>query len=112
MALVVTIANGFAGVDAGRWLMSRGQPAAFFGSAVRRRRKGWCVRDRGRLDLVETTGDATCADATRPFLTYVPCAEPVFAVSDKVLVAPAAARTNAHLVKTIHMSARRALCAT
>ena len=29
-----------------------------------------------------------------------------------MLVAPAAARTNAHLVKTIPMSARRALCAT
>ena len=112
MDIVVTIENGFAEVGGGSWLMGRGQPAAFRGTAVRRRRKGWCVRDRGRLDLVETTGDATCADATRPFLTYVPCAEPVFAVSDKVLVAPAAARTNAHLVKTIPMSARRALCAT
>ena len=110
--MVVTIENGFAEVGGGSWLMGRGQPAAFRGTAVRRRRKGWCVRDRGRLDLVETTGDATCADATRPFLTYVPCAEPVFAVSDKVLVAPAAARTDAHLVKSIPMSARHALCAT
>lgn len=112
MAPVVTIENGFAEVGGGSWLMSRGQPAAFRGTAVRRRRKGWCVRDRSRLDLVETTAAATCADATRPFLTHIPCAEPIFVVSEKVLVAPAAARANAHLVKVIPMSTRGALCAT
>ena len=36
----VDIAGGFAEVCAGQWLMGRGQPAAFFGTAVRRRRKG------------------------------------------------------------------------
>jgi len=112
MAVVVTIENGFAEVGGGSWLMSRGQPAAFFGKAVRRRRKGWFVRDRARLDLVETNGTAKCADATRPFLTHIPCAEPVFAVSEKVLVAPAAARTDAQTVKVIPMSACRALCTT
>ena len=110
--MVVTIENGFAEVGGGSWLMSRGQPAAFRGTVVRRRRKGWCVRDRGRLDLVETTATATCADSTRPFLTHIPCAEPIFAVSEKVLVAPAAARADAHLVKVIPMSARNALCMT
>ena len=35
----VEMANGFAEVGAGRWLMGRGQPAAFFGKAVRLRRK-------------------------------------------------------------------------
>ncbi|MBR1588329.1 MAG: hypothetical protein IJ658_08410 [Kiritimatiellae bacterium] len=112
MAVVVTIENGFADVGGGSWLMGRGQPAAFFGTAVRRRRKGWCVRDRGRLDLVETAGAAKCADSTRPFLTHIPCAEPIFAVSGKVLVAPASARRDAQLVKMVPMSARGALCVT
>ena len=112
MALVVKIEGGFAEIEAGLWLMGRGQPAAFFGKAVRRRRRGWCVRDRSRLELVETTAGARCADSSRPFLTHIPCAAPVFAVSDKVLVAPAAARKDAHLVKAIPMSSRNALCVT
>ena len=112
MALVVTIANGFAGVDAGLWLMGRGQPVAFFGSVVRRRRKGWCVRDRSLIDLVETTGASKCADASRPFLTHIPCAAPVFAVSGKVLLAPAGARKGASAVKAVPMSIRNTLCAT
>ena len=112
MAVVVTIENGFAEVGGGSWLMGHGQPAAFRGTAVRRRRTGWCVRDRGSLDLVDTTGPAKCADSTRPFLTHIPCAEPIFAVSGKVLVAPAAARKDAQTVKLIPMSVRGALCVT
>ena len=108
----VKIEGGFAEVGAGAWLMGRAQPAAFFGAAVRRRRRGWVVRDRGSLDLVETSAAAKCADSSRPFLTHIPCAEPIFAVSGKVLVAPAAARRGAHVVKAIPMSARRSLCAT
>ena len=38
MQETVKIEGGFAEVGAGAWLMGRGQPAAFFGSAVRRRR--------------------------------------------------------------------------
>ena len=112
MTSQVAIEGGFAEVAAGAWLMGRGQPAAFFGRAVRRRRAGWRVRDRSALDLVETTAAAKCADASRPFLTHIPCAAPVFAVSGKVLVAPAAARKDAHLVKVVPMSAKRALCVT
>ena len=112
MTSQVAIEGGFAEVAAGAWLMGRGQPAAFFGRAVRRRRAGWRVRDRSALDLVETTAAAKCADAARPFLTHIPCAAPVFAVSGKVLVAPAAARKDAHLVKVVPMSAKRALCVT
>ena len=108
----VRIEGGFAEVDAGLWLASRGQPAAFSGSMARRRRKGWCVRDRSRLDLVETTGSAKCADSARPFLTHIPCAAPIYAVSEKVLVAPAAARAGAQLFKAIPMSARNSLCVT
>ena len=38
--------------------------------------------------------------------------KPIFAVSEKILVAPAAARKDARLVKTVPMSAQRAICAT
>lgn len=92
--------------------MGRGQPAAFSGRAVRRRRPGWCVRDRQSIDLMETTGEANCSDSSRPFLTHIPCAAPVFAVSAKVLVAPASAREGASLVKAVPMSAKGALCVT
>ena len=108
----VKIEGGFAEVGAGAWLMSHGQPAAFFGSAVRRRRKGFFLRDRSTLDLVETTGAAKCADARRPFLTHIPCAAPISAASAKVLVAPAPARTGSEVVKMIPMSLKGSLCVT
>ena len=112
MTQTVTIESGFAEVGAGAWLMGRAQPAAFFGKAVRRRRKGWVVRDRSRLDLVETTGAAKLANASHPFLTHIPCAATVSAVSDKVLVAPASARLGDQTVKAVPMSAMRALVVT
>jgi len=112
MAVVVTVENGFAEVGGGSWLMGCGQPAAFFATLVRRRMKGWLVRDRSRLDLVETAGTAKCAYASRPFLTHIPCAEPIFAVSEKVLVAPATARAGAQTVRVVPMSARGSLCVT
>ena len=112
MTDAATIAGGFAEVDAGTWLACRGQPAAFLGDAVRRRRKGFFLRDRASLDLVTTTGHAWCADASRPFLTHIPCAAPVSAVSSKVLIAPEAARSGAELVKVIPMSAKGSLVAT
>jgi hypothetical protein len=108
----VKIEGGFAEVGAGAWLMGRGQPAAFLGSAVRRRRKGLFLRDRSALDLVETTAAAKCADARRPFLTHIPCAAKISAVSSKVLVAPAAAWAGAETVKIVPMSMRNALCVT
>ena len=112
MSVHVAIEGGFAEVGAGRWLMGRSQPAAFFGSAVRRRRRGWCVRDRSRLDLVEVGGRAKCSDASRPFLTHIPCAAPVFAVSEKVLVAPSDARRDAQFVKAVPMSLSGSVCVT
>ena len=112
MQEAVKIEGGFAEVGAGAWLMGRGQPTAFFGSAVRRRRKGFFLRDRSALDLVETTGAVKCADARRPFLTHIPCAAPISAPSAKVLVAPAAARTGAEMVKMIPMSVKGSLCVT
>lgn len=112
MGEAVTIESGFAEVGAGSWLVSRGQPAAFLGSAVRRPRRGWFVRDRSALDLVETTGRTFCADAARPFLTLIPCAAAIFAVSCKVLLAAAAARTASEIVKIVPLSMRGAICAT
>ena len=112
MTDAATIEGGFAEVEAGTWLVGRGQPAACLGEAVRRCRRGWVVRDRAALDLVETTGRSWFADASRPFLTYIPCAAPVAAVSRKILVAPAAARTGAELVKVVPMNARSALAVT
>ena len=106
------IENGFVEIDAGSWLVGRGQPAAFFGKAVRQRRKGWVVRDRGALELLETTGVAKCADKTKPFLTHIPCAAPISAVSSKVLVAPKVSRTGAQSVKLIPMSLVGSLCVT
>ena len=109
---MVKIENGFAEVGAGSWLMGRGQPAAFFGEAVRRGRKGWRVSDRAYLELFETTGVAKCADSSRPFLTHIPCAAPIFAVSPKVLLAPVAARRDAKFVKAVPMSAMGSICVT
>ena len=107
-----TIASGFAELGAGTWLTGRGQPAASLGDVVRRRRKGWFVRDRASLGLVESSGSTWFSDASRPFLTHIPCAAPVTAVSQKVLVAPAAARSGAELVRVVPMSLRGAICVT
>lgn len=112
MESAVKIEGGFAEVGAGEWLVSRGQPAAFFGSAVFRRRKGVFLRDRSRIDRIETTATTKCADARRPFLTHIPCASPISAISSKVLVAPASAWAGAELVKLVPMSMRNALCIT
>jgi len=112
MDKAVTIENGFAKVGAGAWLTGRAQPVAYSGRAIRRRRKGWLLRDRSWLELVETSGSARCASAVRPFVTHIPCAAPISAVSAKVLVAPSGARTGAQLVKTIPMSLARSLCVT
>lgn len=109
---MVKIENGFAEVGAGSWLMGRGQPAAYFGEAARRGRRGWRVPDRAYLDLFDTTGVAKCADSTRPFLTHIPCAAPICAVSSKVLLAPVAARMDAKFVKAVPMSAMGSLCVT
>ena len=79
---------------------------------MRRRRKGFFLRDRGSLDLVATSGRAWFADSSRPFLTHIPCAAPVSAVSAKVLVAPESARSGADLVRVVPMSMKGALCVT
>ncbi|MBR4189447.1 MAG: hypothetical protein IKQ55_05735 [Kiritimatiellae bacterium] len=106
------IANGFAAIGAGLWLLAPSQPAAFEGAMTRRRRTGWRVPDRAALDLVELDGPARCATAERPFLTHIPCAAPIHAVSAKVLVAPASARRGAEVVRPVPLSAKGSFCVT
>ena len=105
----VKLENGFAEVGAGTWLMGRAQPVAFFGALLRRRRKGFFLRDRGDLSLVETSRSARCADAAHPFLTHISCGVTVSAVSAKVLVAPAAAHTGTETVRAVPFSLMRAV---
>jgi len=112
MTDAVTIENGFAATGAGEWLSGRPQPVAFSGSARRRGLRGWAVRDRSSLSLVETSGKSYFADASRPFLTFIPCAAPVKAVSSKVLVAPAVSRVSAESIKPIPFSASNAFSVT
>ena len=108
----VEIQNGMALVKAGLWLAGRGQPAAYRGSAYSRGLKGLFVSDRAAYAVVETNAEAFFADATRPFLTQVTCAAPITAVAEKVLLAPAAARTGAELVRLIPLSMRGAVRTT
>ena len=91
--MVVELAGGFAVVGAGAWLFGRAQPAAVRGTLKNRALKGF-----------------VCPD--RPFLTRIDCGAPVSAVSDKVLVAPAAARTGARLVKLVPLSFSRSIRVT
>ena len=106
----VAIEGGFAQVGAGDWLVGRAQPVAFASSMRRVRRRGWMVRDRSHLERVATSGESVCAAADRPFLTHIPCASPVSAVSCKVLLAPAAAWAGADTLRPVPMSARGSIC--
>ena len=107
-----TIENGFAKVETGAWLVGASQPAAVLGNCVPRSLKGWLVPDRAKLHVVELNGTAFCANAQAPFLTQIPCAAPIVAVSAKLLVAPIAARTCGRLIRIIPFSFRNAICVT
>ncbi|MBQ4479524.1 MAG: hypothetical protein II943_02690 [Victivallales bacterium] len=106
------IENGFAKVGAGTWLVGTSQPTAVIGNSTPRSLKGWLVPDRSKLHLVEVTDRACCGAANRPFLTQVPCAAPLVAVSAKVLLAPVEARQGAKVLRVIPFSFRNALCVT
>ena len=112
MAFPVAIEGGFAEVGAGEWLVGRGQPAALFGAFRRLRRKGWFVRDRAALERVRFGGRAYLSSAAAPFLTHIPCADKISAVSAKVLVAPVEARDSAEVLKPIPMSIRGSFATT
>ena len=129
------ITGGFAVVGAGAWLFGPAQPAASRGTLRRRGLKGFVCPDRAALSLCEiaapgsqvqksepSNGEppaerqaaaaAWCSAANRPFLTRIDCGVPVSAVSDKVLVAPAAARSGARLVRVVPMSFARSIRVT
>ena len=103
------IENGAAKVPAGKWLMGRLQPTASLGPAVVRSQRGFIVPDRAAVMSVETTADAWCASADRPFLTRLAALpdESLCLVSGKLLVAPAASRVKARMLKLVPMSFRR-----
>ncbi len=97
-------------MGAGTWLMGRAQPVAYSSSLRRLRRPGLMVRDRSHLELVQTAGESVCSSSERPFLTHIPCAAPINAVSEKVLVAPGASWTGAETLRVIPMSVRGSMC--
>ena len=106
------VENGMAVTSAGTWLAARGQPTACRAGFREGGLRGLIVPDRATYSLVETVGETWFADAARPFLTELACAAPITAVSAKVLVAPAAARTGAELVRLVPMSWRGAVRTT
>ena len=106
------IENGFAKIGEGSWLVGAAQPTAVIGSVTPRPLKGWLVPDRAKLRLVEIAGRACCGLTKMPFLTLLPCAAPLTVVSDRVLVAPAAARQDGKVLRVIPFSFRNALCVT
>lgn len=112
METPVDIANGFAVIGPGLWLVGPAQPAAYEGNLARRPRRGWRVPDRAALALVETDAPARCGAAARPFLTHIPCAAPISAVSAKILVAPASAREGAEVLRPIPFSVKGSICIT
>ena len=106
------IENGFAKVGDGTWLVGAAQPVAVLGNSVPFSLKGFLVPDRSRLHLMQVTGKAACADASRPFLTRIPCAAPLTVVSDKFLVAPQEARKGGSILRVVPFSFRNAICTT
>ena len=60
----------------------------------------------------EQDARAWCSASACPFLTRIDCGAPVTAVSDKVLVAPAAARSGARLLRVVPMSFARSIRTT
>ncbi len=125
--MTVEIANGFAVVGAGAWLFGVAQPAAVRGAFSRRAMRGFVCPDRAALSRGELAEEesraegaedaahgarAWCAASDRPFLTRIDCGVPVAVVSDKVLVAPAAARTGASLLRVVPMSFARSIRTT
>ena len=106
------IENGFAKVGKGAWLVGAAQPVALLGNGVTRSLKGWLVPDRTFLHLIDVDASAFCADARKPFLTMIPCAAPLTAVSSKILIAPEVARKGGRIMRVIPLSFRNSICVT
>ena len=67
---------------------------------------------KSHAESAEQDARAWCSASACPFLTRIDCGAPVTAVSDKVLVAPAAARSGACLLRVVPMSFARSLRTT
>ena len=65
------IENGFAAVEAGSWLMGRGQPSAVFGKFSVASLKGFVVPDRRELSVLKNEGEAYLSSGENPFLTHL-----------------------------------------
>ena len=106
------IENGFAAVEAGSWLVGRGQPAAALGKFSVSSLKGFIVPDRRGLFVMQNEGEAHLSSTGAPFLAHLASVETLSVVSAKVLVAPFEARKGAKLLKIIPLSFRDAMAVT
>ena len=106
------IENGFAAVEAGSWLIGRGQPSAVFGKFSVSSLKGFIVPDRRELSLLKNEGEAYLSSGENPFLTHLVSVETLSVVSSKILVAPFEARKDSRLLKLIPFSFREAMAVT
>lgn len=106
------IENGFAVVEAGSWLIGRGQPAATLGKFSIDLLKGFIVPDRRELFVLKNEGEAYLSLNDRPFLTHLTSIESLSVVSSKILAAPLEARKEAKLLKIIPLSFRDAMPVT
>ena len=106
------IENGFAVVEAGSWIVGRGQPSAAIGRFSVNSLKGFIVPDRRDILVLQNEGESYLSSANRPFLTHLISVEKLAVVSSKVLVAPFTARSGANLLKIIPLSFREAMAVT
>jgi hypothetical protein len=106
------IENGFAAVEAGSWLVGRGQPAAALGKFSVGQLKGFIVPDRRELFVLQNGGEAFLAAGERPFLSHLVSVEKLNVVSSKILVAPLEARKEAKLLKLVPFSFRETMAVT
>lgn len=106
------IENGFAKAGSGEWLVGAAQPVAALGNYVQQGLRGWIVPDRAKLHCVKAEGKIWCASKEQPFLTHLTCAAPISVVSDRLLLAPASARTGASLIRIIPFNFSNAICVT
>ena len=106
------IENGFAVVEAGSWLVGRGQPSAVLGKFTLNSLKGFIVPDRRELAVLNNESEAYLSSIERPFITHLPSVEKLSVISSKILVVPLAARNDAKLLKLIPLSLRDAIALT
>ena len=106
------IENGFAVVEAGSWLVGRGQPSAALGDFSVESLTGFIVPDRRELFALKNADEAFLSSGERPFLSHLVSVEKLNVVSRKILVAPFETRKEAKLLKLIPFSFREVMPVT